>query len=98
MKRYVAGLLCWKTNKRCVSSFFACWKSYGAGPTQRHMVLTRSTGCRQQASGKFISRKNEKLLDKQQVVCDFVGKPVLQKPVMMTLWRGWPKTSENTSS
>jgi len=66
MKRYVAGLLCWKTNKRCVSSFFACWKSYGAGPTQRHMVLTRSTGCLQQASGKFISRKNEKLLDKQQ--------------------------------
>jgi hypothetical protein len=37
-----------------------------AGPIQRYRVLTRSTGCRQQASRKFISRKNEKLLDKQQ--------------------------------
>src|SRR5262245_20533153 len=38
---------------------------YGAGPRQCHRVLTRSTGCLQQASGTFISRKNAKLLDKQ---------------------------------
>jgi hypothetical protein len=46
--------------------FHAAPKSYGAGPTPRHMVLTHCTGCLQQASGKFISPKNEKLLDKQQ--------------------------------
>jgi len=45
---------------------YAAPKNYVAGPIQRHRVLTRSTGCRQQASRKFISRKNEKLLDKQQ--------------------------------
>src|SRR6266496_3324659 len=47
--------------------FHAAPKSYVAGPIQRHMVLTHCTGCLQQASGKFISRKNKKLLDKQQL-------------------------------
>src|SRR2546426_416082 len=28
MKRYVSLLLFWKTNKLCVSSFFARWKNY----------------------------------------------------------------------
>jgi hypothetical protein len=45
---------------------YAAQKIYVTGPIQHHVVLTRSTGCRQQASGKFISRKNEKLSDKQQ--------------------------------
>ena len=40
---------------------YAAPKNYVAGLIQRHKVLTRSTGCRQQASGKVISRKNEKL-------------------------------------
>src|SRR5262249_28800294 len=48
--------------------FYAAPKIYVAGPIQGHRVLTRSTGCRQQASGKFISRKNEKLLDKRHAL------------------------------
>src|SRR5215471_14455907 len=38
---------------------YAAPKNYVAGPIQRHRVLTRSTGCRQQASRKFISRKKK---------------------------------------
>src|SRR5712691_8449952 len=46
---------------------YAAPKSYVAGPTQRHTALTHCIGCLQQANGKVISRKNEKLLDKRQL-------------------------------
>src|SRR5215471_5942688 len=68
----------WIRNGRVASFFlgsrwtqtwsYAAPKNYVAGSIQRHRVLTRSTGCRQQASRKFISRKNEKLLDKQHIL------------------------------
>ena len=41
------------------SPTWAMSQNYGAGPRQCHRVLTRSTGCLRQASGTFISRKNE---------------------------------------
>ena len=75
MKRYVSVFLFVKTNTRCVAVFCARWKNYVAGPTERHMALTRCTCGLQHASGKFISRKNEKLLDDQQIPLSMRGMP-----------------------
>src|SRR5262249_11473313 len=43
-----------------------CTEKLCGGTNAAPRGLTRSTACRQQSSGKFISPKNEKLLDEQQ--------------------------------